>query len=182
MTIIIIGSEGNIGRRLKEAFPDNIGIDRVAGADIVSELSALDYDAPAVKAAFEKADGVIHVATSPNVEAPDAVHWDGVVGTARLLEACNRFGIRRVVIPSSDWADPQTRWATQPANTYGRSKAAMEAMAAMFNQTPGRHCVALRIGWVAPDKATADAAPVWLRANYWDTEKLVLQMQAALGD
>lgn len=182
MTIIIIGSEGNIGRRLREAFPDSIGIDRAPGADIVSELSALDYDAPEVKAAFEQADGVIHVATSPNVEAPDAVHWDAVVGTARLLEACERFGIRRVVIPSSDWADPRTRWAQHDHNTYGRSKAVMEAMATMFNLTPGRHCVALRIGWVAPDKAMADAAPVWLRANYWDTEKLVLQMQAALGD
>lgn len=182
MTIIIIGSEGNIGRRLREAFPDSIGIDRVPGADIVSDLADLDYGAPAVKAAFGSVDGVIHVATSPNVAASDAVHWSAVVGTARLLEACDRFGIRRVVIPSSDWADPQTRWSNQTPNTYGRSKAVMEAMAAMFNQTPGRHCVALRIGWVAPDKATADAAPVWLRANYWDTEKLVLQMTAALGE
>ncbi len=182
MTVIILGSMGNIGRRLMPVFPGAIGIDRVPGAHIVTSLSDIDYDAPDVRAAFEKADGVIHVATSANVGDPDAVHWQAVVDTARLLAACDRFGIRRVVIPSSDWADPYTRWSDQNPNVYGRSKAVFETMADMFNQTPGRHCVALRIGWVAPDKATADAAAPWLRANYWDTEKLVLQMQAALGN
>lgn len=181
MTIIIIGSEGNVGRRLKAAWPDNIGIDMVAGADIVAEIATLDYEAPAVKAAFEKADGVIHVATSPNVQAPDSVHWNAVVGTARLLEACDRFNIRRVVIPSSDWADPKTRWAAHDHNAYGRSKRVMEVMADMYNMTPGRHCVALRIGWVAKDYAEVEAADPWLQANYWDDKRLIGQMQAALG-
>lgn len=181
MAIIIIGSEGNIGRRLKAAFADTIGIDRVPGADIVAELSKLDYDAPDVKAAFERAEGVIHVATSPAVDAPDAVHWDAVVGTARLLEACDRFDIRRVVIPSSDWAAPETRWHEHEINTYGHSKRVFEAMAAMYNMKPGRRCVALRIGWVAPDAETVARSAPWLQANYWDTDKLILQMKAALG-
>jgi nucleoside-diphosphate-sugar epimerase len=182
MTIIIIGSEGNVGRRLKAAWPDNIGIDRVAGADIVADLATLDYGAPEVKAAFEKADGVIHVATSPNVQAEDSVHWEAVVATARLLEACDRFDIRRVVIPSSDWADPKTRWAIHNENAYGHSKRVFEAMAHMFNTRPDRHCVALRIGWVARDYAEVQAADPWLQANYWDDARLIGQMQAALGD
>ena len=181
MTIIIIGSEGNVGSRLKAAWPDHIGIDRVQSADIVADLATLDYDRPEVKAAFAKADGVIHVATSPNVEAPDSVHWEAVVATARLLEACDRFGIRRVVIPSSDWADPKTRWAAHEQNAYGHSKRVFEAMAQMYNMTPGRHCVALRIGWVARDYAEVQRADQWLQANYWDDARLVGQMQAALG-
>ena len=91
LSIIIIGAMGNIGRRLMAAFPGAIGIDRVPGADIVAELSSLDYNDPAVKAAFESADGVIHVATSPNVQAVDAVHWRAVVDTARLVEAAARY-------------------------------------------------------------------------------------------
>jgi nucleoside-diphosphate-sugar epimerase len=182
LTIIIIGCEGNVGRRLKAAWPDHIGIDRVAGADIVADLATLDYCRPDVKAAFERADGVIHVATSANVDAPDSVHWEAVVATARLLEACDRFNIRRVVIPSSDWADPKTRWAAHNQNAYGHSKRVFESMAQMYNMTEGRHCVALRIGWVARDMAEVQAADQWLQANHWDDARLIGQMQAALGD
>ena len=32
MAIVIVGAEGNIGRRLRAAFPGAIGIDRAAGA------------------------------------------------------------------------------------------------------------------------------------------------------
>lgn len=183
MTILIFGSEGNVGRRLKPAFPGAIGIDRVASADIVADLGIIDYDAPAIRSAFEKADGVIHVATSANVGDPDAVHWQAVIDTARLLAACDRFGIRRVVIPSSDWADPKTRWAAQQQNAYGHSKRVFEAMAHMYNVGhPDRHCVALRIGWVARTLAEVEAADPWLQANYWDDARLIGQMQAALGD
>ena len=182
MTIIIVGSMGNIGRRLMAAFPGAIGIDRVPGAQIVASLADIDYDAPAVKAAFAEADGLIHVATSANVDDPDAVHWQAVTDTARLLAACDRYDIRRVVIPSSDWADPKTRWAAHNQNAYGHSKRVFEEMAHMYNVNPNRHCVALRIGWVARNVAEVEAADQWLQANYWDDARLVGQMQAALGD
>lgn len=183
MTIIIVGAMGNVGRRLMSAFPGTIGIDRVPGADIVAALADIDYDAPDVKAAFEKADGLIHVATSANTGDPDAVHWQAVTDTARLLAACDRYGIRRVVIPSSDWADPKTRWAAHNPNAYGHSKRVFEEMAHMYNVGhTDRHCVALRIGWVAHDIAEVHAADQWLQANYWDDARLIGQMQAALGN
>lgn len=182
MTIIIIGAMGNIGRRLRAAFPDSIGIDRVPGADIVADLASIDYDAPDVRAAFERADGLIHVATSANVGAPESAHWDAVIGTARLLAACARYNMRRVVIPSSDWADPKTRWAAHNQNPYGHSKRVFEEMAHMYNvgQTD-RHCVALRIGWVAADPKELEHADQWLLANVWDDARLIGQMRAALG-
>lgn len=181
MKLIIIGSEGNVGRRLMKAFPGAIGIDRVETARIVGDIATLDYDRPEVRAAFEAADGVIHVATSPNVEAPDAAHWEAVVGAARLMEACDRFGIKRVVLPSSDWAEPKTRWADNEQNAYGRSKRVMEEMALMYNMTPGRMCVALRIGWVVHDPKIVEGAADWLKANMWDDVRLIGQMKAALG-
>ena len=181
MTLIIIGSEGNVGRRLMKAFPGSIGIDRVAGAAIVADIATIDYERPEVRAAFEKAEGVVHLGTSPHVEAPDSVHWEAVVGAARLMEACNRFNIKRVVLPSSDWADPKTRWADNEINAYGHSKRIMEAMAHMYNMTPGRMCVALRIGWVHHDPASMANAADWLKANFWDDDKLVGQIKAALG-
>lgn len=183
MTVIIIGSMGRVGRRLMPAFPGAIGIDRVAGADIVADLTSIDYDGPHVKAAFEKADGVIHVATSADATDPDHLHWLAVIGAARLLDACDRFGIRRVVIPSSDWADPKTRWAENELNIYGHSKRVFEAMAHMYNVGHAdRHCVALRIGWVPNSPDVVPGAAAWLQANYWDDARLIAQVKAALGD
>lgn len=182
MTILIFGAMGNIGRRLMPAFPGSVGIDRLPGADIVADLATIDYETPEIRSAFGKADGVIHVATSASVDAPDAGHWDAVVGAARLMAACDRHDIRRVVLPSSDWAEPKTRWAQHNMNAYGHSKRVMEAMALMYNMTPGRHAVALRIGWVPHDPAEVEAAEAWLQANYWPDDHLIAQFRTALGD
>jgi nucleoside-diphosphate-sugar epimerase len=182
VTVIIVGAMGNIGQRLLPAFPGAVGIDRIPGAAITASLSDIDYDALEIRAAFEESDGLIHVATSARVNDPDAVHWQAVADTARLLAACDRYDIRRVVIPSSDWADPKTRWAAHNINAYGHSKRVFEAMAEMYNGKPGRHCVALRIGWVASGAEELAAADPWLRANHWDDARLIGQMRAALGD
>lgn len=182
MRIIILGAMGNVGRRLMAGFPGAVGIDRLAGADIVASLDSIDYFSPAVREVFGSADGVIHVATSANVEDADKVHWQAVIDTARLLAACDAYDIKRVVIPSSDWADPKTRWAANAPNAYGHSKRVFEEMAHMYNVGhPDRHCVALRIGWVALSREDYEASPPWLQANHWDDARLIGQMQAALG-
>jgi nucleoside-diphosphate-sugar epimerase len=181
MAIVIVGAEGNIGRRLRAAFPGAIGIDRAAGADIVADLERIDYDDPAIAAAFAQAEGLIHVATSHNVEDPPAVHWAAVRDTARLLVACDRYDIKRVVLPSSDWAQPRTRWAAHQINPYGHSKRVFEAMAEMYSATPGRIAVALRFGWVPRHPDELLTADDWLRANYWDDARLIGQVRGALG-
>src|SRR5690606_23108315 len=109
-----------------------------------ADLATIDYDATLVRKAFERADGLIPVATSANVGDPDAVHWQAVADTARLLRACDHYNVRRVVLHSSDWAEPKTRWAEHEINAYGHSKRVIEAMALMYNTKPGRHAVALR--------------------------------------
>lgn len=182
MTVLVFGALGRVGRRVRAAFADAVGIDRVPGADVVADLATIDYNAPDIRALFERADGVIHVATSAAVEAPDAAHWAAVADAARLMQACDRFNIRRVVLPSSDWAEPKTRWARHELNAYGHSKRVMEAMALMYNMTPGRHAVALRIGWVPDDPREVEAAEPWLQANYWPDAHLVAQVKTALGD
>lgn len=181
-SLIIIGAQGNIGRKLIAAFPGATGIDRAPGAAIVADLATIDYDAPDVRRAFEHADGLIHVATSADVGDPPAVHWAAVADTARLMAACDRYGIRRVVLPSSDWAQPKTRWAAHELNAYGHSKRVFEAMAEMYNATPGRWAVALRYGWVPRSTDDLATATEWLRANYWDDERLIGQVRAALGN
>ena len=181
MSLIIVGAMGNIGRRLMRGFPGAIGIDRAPGAQVVADLSRIDYEAPEIRQAFEAADGAVHVATSANIRDPDAIHWRAVTDTARLVEACDRYNIRRLVLPSSDWAEPRTRWPDFEQNAYGRSKRVIEEMALMYNMTPGRHAVALRFGWVPNDPADVAKAEPWLQANYWDDERLIAQVRTALG-
>lgn len=179
MPLVITGSQGNIGRRLMAAFPGAIGIDRHPDADIVEDLSTIDYDATIVRRAFETCDGLIHLATSADVEAPDSVHWRAVVNGTRLVEACATYDVPRLVLPSSDWAEPKA--TALRINVYGHSKRVFEAMAAMYAMTDGRRAVALRYGWVPSDPAELENAPDWLRANYWDDARLVAEVRAALG-
>lgn len=178
MTTVIFGSEGNVGRRLKAAFPGAIGIDRVAGADIVADLATIDYESPEIHALLGKAEIVLHVATSPDVDAPDEVHFQAVVDAARLLLACQRYPVPRVLLPSSDWAEPKRGWAA--INPYGYSKRMFEEMAAMYRFSTGKICAAMRIGWVAHDLAQVKASAPWLQANYWDDARLIREVKKAL--
>ncbi|MCP4309607.1 MAG: NAD(P)-dependent oxidoreductase [bacterium] len=68
-----------------------------------------------------------------------------------------------------------------PINAYGWSKRVMEAFAEMYSQVPGRLGVAVRIGWVPHSVDEVVPAAAWLRANYWDDERLVSEFRKALG-
>ena len=178
MPLIITGSQGNIGRRLMAAFPGAVGIDRDPGADIVDDLATIDYQSTVVRRALEGCDGLVHLATSADPEAPELVHWRAVAEGARLVEACAGCDVPRLVLPSSDWAEP--KWGFE-INAYGHSKLVFESMAAMYDLAPGRRAVALRYGWVPADEDEVEAAPDWLRANYWDDTRLIAEVKTALG-
>ncbi|MEX0954251.1 MAG: NAD(P)-dependent oxidoreductase [Rhizobiaceae bacterium] len=179
MTVIITGSQGNIGQRLMRAFPAATGVDRLPGADIGADLADCSYREGALAEALTTAGCVIHLATSADPDAAPEVHLAAVAATARLVEACFNAGIPRIVLPSSDWAaprDPQLQ-----INAYGYSKRAIEALAAMYDARQGFRAVALRIGWVPGSEAALQAAPDWLRANYWPDEKLISAFREAAG-
>jgi hypothetical protein len=54
-------------------------------------------------------------------------------------------------------------------------------MAEMYNVTPGRKAVALRIGWVPRSPDELVGAPQWLIDNYWPDERLIAAFNAALA-
>lgn len=179
MKLLVTGSMGNVGRRVMRAFPGSIGLDVRSGADIVADLANLDYARDDITRALASADALVHLATSPDPDAPDAVHWQAVANAARLLEACHKARLASIVLASSDWADP--KGLGMSVNTYGHSKRVFEAMEAMYSSTPGRRGTALRIGWVPANTADLDGAPDWLRANYWDDTRLIDELRAAIG-
>ena len=178
MPILVTGSEGNIGRRLMAAFPGAVGLDIRPGADIAADLATLDYSRADIRGALAAAEAVVHLATSADPEAPEGVHWQAVVNTARLIAACAQADVPRIVLASSAWAEPQDG---RPRNAYGGSKAVIEGLAAMYGSAPGRDGVALRVGWVPRRVDEVAAAPDWLRASYWDDTRLIAAFREALG-
>lgn len=178
MKIVITGSEGNIGRRLRRAFPDAIGIDIRPGADIRANLEFIDYDDRVVRRALETAEGLVHLATTADPEAPADVHWQDLINASRLFANAMKRGVRCLVVASADWADPADG---REVNTYGHSKRVLEIMAAMYDHEEGRRGRSVRIGWVPRDESEIEAAPDWLRDTRWSDYKLVSAFRWALG-
>lgn len=179
MPLVITGSEGNVGRRLIQAFPGSIGIDRHPDADIVVDMAKADWSSGPLAEALANADGLIHLATSPDPSGPPELHFSAATSTARLVEACARIPVPRLVLASSDWAEPKS--ISQQMNTYGRSKQVIEALAAMYQTATNCPAVALRIGWIPREKAEVAAAEAWLQANYWPDERLIAEFEKALA-
>jgi nucleoside-diphosphate-sugar epimerase len=176
--LAITGSQGNVGRRLMAAFPSAIGIDRAEGAAIRADLATVDYGDPRVRRILSSADALVHLATSADPAAPEDVPWQAVANAARLMRACAEADVKRLVLASSDWAEPQHGLAI---NSYGHSKRILEAMAAMYANGEDRYAVALRIGWVPASTQELADAPAWLAANYWSDERLIAEIRLALG-
>lgn len=162
MRLLVTGALGNVGRKIMAAFPGSLGLDQVPGTDITADLATIDYNVPAIRQILAEVDGLVHLATSPDPAADDAIHWQAVANAARLLQAAQGHHIARVVLASSDWAQPKTDAIA--VNTYGHSKRVFEAMAAMYAHSTG-HAIALRIGWVPRDPAAVLTAEPWLQAK-----------------
>lgn len=177
MKLLIAGALGNIGRRVMGAYPDAIGLDRIAGTDITFDLAGAEPIPAALNNALSSVDAVVHLATVANPEAPESDHFNAAIGTARLIKAAAQHNVGRLVLASSDWAAPREGMYI---NAYGYSKRIIEELAAMYGLEAGRHAVALRIGWVPRDTSELVGAEDWLVDNYWDDARLLREIADAL--
>lgn len=178
MPVLITGAMGNIGRRLMTALPDAVGLDIRPGSDFTADLAEADFFVAPLFDMLTSVDAVIHLATSADPDAPPPVHFEAVAITALLVMACTHAGVPRLVLPSSDWAEPKD--PALQSNAYGHSKRAIEAMAEMYTRMPGRRAVALRYGWVPGDRTEVETAPDWLKTSYWPDSRLIAEVEAAL--
>lgn len=178
MKILITGSEGYIGRRLAAIFPDTIGIDIRPGADIRANLEFIDYEDRDVRRAFETADALIHLASSPDPDAAADVHWQDVVNASRLFSTAMRRGVKCLVVASSDLAVPDDE---ADLTTFSHCKRVIEIMAAMFDHEEGRCGRPVRIGWVPRDKNELKAASAAMQSRAWSDKRLIAAFRRALG-
>lgn len=177
MTLLITGAMGNVGRRVMKAHPDAIGLDRVAGTDITCDLAQSSDLSAQLDAILPRVNAVVHLATVANPEAPEDDHFNAIIGSTRLVQAAARHSVKKLVLASSDWAEPK---GGMYINAYGYSKRVMEDLAAMYRLNADRHAIALRIGWVPRNKSELVGAEDWLVANYWDDTHLLREIANAL--
>ena len=110
----------------------------------------------------------MHIAaqSSPSVslDVPMQTIHTNITCTAALLEAARLYGIKRVVLYSSDaaYGDHGRRPITLatplfPRTPYGVTKAATEMLGRAYNDSFGMDCVSLRVGMVyGGDQITAN--------------------------
>jgi NAD(P)-dependent dehydrogenase (short-subunit alcohol dehydrogenase family) len=183
--IVITGAGGLVGSMLRPrlARPDRtlrlldlVPLTPGPGEETI-QASVTDLDA--MTAACQGADAVIHLAGIPS-EAP----WPRIVetninGGYAAFEAARRAGTPRVIFASSNHAvgfSPRSEFPVPdyafpvPDTYYGISKAATEAMAAMYHYRYGLDAICVRILSCFPRPANVRMLSTWLSPD--DTGRL----------
>jgi nucleoside-diphosphate-sugar epimerase len=183
-TILITGAAGSIGTMLRARLARQrrvlrlLDVAPLAGGPGPGEesVTASVTDMAAMTAACAGADAIIHLGGIPSEAAWAPVLEVNINGTYTVFEAARRAGVPRVVFASSNHAvgfAPRESFpvpdAAYPApdTYYGVSKAAGEAIAAMYASRYGIDAVCVRIlscferplnprmlsTWLSPDDA-----------------------------
>jgi hypothetical protein len=181
-TILMTGAAGRIGTMLRArlARPDRVlrladiaPLEAGAGEEAVT---ASVTDLAAMTAACEGADSVIHLGGISAEAEWERIREANINGTYTVLEAARRAGAGRVIIASSNHAVgfaplddiPVPDYAFPAPDTfYGVSKAAGEALGALYSRRHGLDVICVRIlscferprdvrmlsTWLSPDDA-----------------------------
>jgi hypothetical protein len=183
-TILITGAAGSIGTMLRSRLArpgrvlrllDLVPLAAPAGPG-EEPVTASVTDMAAMTAACAGADAVIHLGGVPTEDAWAPILDVNINGTYTVFEAARRAGVPRVVFASSNHAVgftpresfPVTEDARPVPDTYyGVSKAAGEALAALYALRYGMDAICVRIlscfarplsarmlaTWLSPDDA-----------------------------
>jgi nucleoside-diphosphate-sugar epimerase len=192
MRIVITGATGNAGtallRRLAAAKAEGqdlqlVGISRRPPDSLVPPYQGVEWhsadvgaavDVPRLEAVLQGADAVVHLAwqIQPN-HRPDELFRTNVTGTANMLTATRRAGVRHFVCASSvgaySRADKDRRVAEDwpvggiPGSHYSRHKARQEALLTKFEATNPEITVArLRPGLIFQKDAGSEIGKYFL--------------------
>lgn len=187
--ILVTGAAGRIGTVLRAGLARPGRVLRLldvapqppaAPGEPVEPVTASFLDPDAVGAACRDVDAVVHLGgLAGEAPWPDlaAVNIDG---TRLVLDAARQHHVPRVVLASSIHAagfrtagDAPIAADTppRPDTYYGASKAAAEALGALFHARYGTDITCLRIGAFRPRPVTPADLAMWL--SYGDAVRLV---------
>jgi len=183
MRVLITGAAGRIGTVLRAGLEFDLRLTDVVEPDGLTAdetfVPADLTDAAAVDRAVEGADAVVHLGAVPDEASFAELAGPNLHGTFHVLDACRRFGARRVVFASSNHAtgmypvgEPlDGNWLPRPDGLYGASKVWGEALGRMFAERFGLEVVCLRIGSFRPRPTQRRELATWL--SHSDAVRLV---------
>ncbi|MFD0673990.1 UDP-glucose 4-epimerase GalE [Cohnella sp. GCM10027633] len=166
MAVLVTGGAGYIGSHAVAALLEKgeqvVVVDNLQQGHEKAVLGGKLYVGDLRDAAFmakvfaeNDIDGVIHFAANSlvgeSMQDPAKYYHNNVYGTLCLLEAMNKAGVKRIVFSSTaaTYGEPERVPIgefdrTQPTNTYGETKLAMEKMIRWFDVAHGIKFVSLR--------------------------------------
>jgi uronate dehydrogenase len=175
--VVITGAAGLIGSMLRPrlARPDRtlrlLDIAPLAAGPGEETVRASVTEVAAMTDACQGADAVIHLAGIPGESSWPRILETNINGSYGVFEGARRAGVPRVVFASSNHAvgfTPRTAFPVPdyafpaPDTYYGVSKAAVEALAAMYHYRYGMDAVCLRILSCFPRPANVRMLSTWL--------------------
>ncbi len=174
--MLVTGSSGSVGAALVAGLPAHGWalrlLDRVApSVDAGHEVVVGDCFEPAVLDwALPGCTAVVHLAAVAGEAPVEQIAQSHVVGTARVLDAAVRHGVRRFVFASSNHAVGFTPRQPsvgvdvppRPDSFYGVGKVAGEALCSLYTDRHGLQTLALRIGTFRDRPVTRRHLATWL--------------------
>jgi uronate dehydrogenase len=176
-TVLITGAAGLVGGMLRTRLArpgrtlrllDLTGIEAGPGEEAVTASVA---DLAAMERACAGVDAIVHLAGIPTEAAWERILDTNINGTYTVFEAARRAAVPRVVYASSNHAVgfhtpdeyPLPESATiSPDTYYGVSKAAGEALGALYHNRYGLDVISVRILTCFPELPNPRALASWL--------------------
>jgi nucleoside-diphosphate-sugar epimerase len=179
--VVVTGASGNIGTQLVSALRADPTVDEIVGiarrapeptGDGVTWVAA-DLAVDDLTGALQGADAVVHLAWLIQPSHDEHVLWRAnVIGSERLLQACDAVGVPTVVHASSVAAyrpGPKERvdesWPTDgiPSSAYARAKAYVERLLDVYEaEHPASRVVRLRPALVLQRAAATEIRRLFL--------------------
>jgi uronate dehydrogenase len=176
-TVLITGAAGRIGTMLRSrlARPDRmlrlLDVVPVEAGPGEEAVTASVTDITAMTGACHGADAVVHLGGIPSEATWDRILDVNINGAYVVFEAARRAGVPRVVFASSNHAvgfSPRSKFPVPdyafpaPDTYYGVSKAAGEALAALYSRRYGMDAICVRILSCFPRPTDARMLATWL--------------------
>ncbi|MGV1768750.1 hypothetical protein ACQZ6B_01110 [Agrobacterium vitis] len=158
--LLIIGSEGIVGRRLMSCFPSALTMDATGSPTIRADI----LDCPNLP----DCDVVIMLACASN---DPNLGWETQSKSLRMAEIVIHNAAAKgipVIYASSVWAE------RHPLNCYGAVKRCIEQMVDSFGG------ISIRLGWIGHTPADIERADDRDKQDAWSDEKLCLEVRKAL--
>jgi len=181
-TVLITGANGNIGRKLREAWDDVydlVLIDLESDPDdpdvIAADLSELDEE---WMEAFHGVDTVVHLAGNPDEHATwEDLYRPNIDALHNVFQAAALAGVERIVFASSNHAMGGYRelgdmpitveLPPKPDGPYGATKLMGERLGRTLSGIFEMTFVALRLGWVQAGENRPETLPDDWNKELW---------------